>query len=166
MGRLNRDQGQLFYCFNLDEVVPEDHLVRAIAAVLDLSWVHGIYSYSVSAFIVRNDLRVRARTSPLGTGAQRRVHSCQDLAFTTPLMMLKAASALSPSQYMSVPLVKRVMDAMMARRARSPSAAQSVSEKDTNPILTRRLASRCRCKVKEAIKNYRCGSRLFLTQVG
>ena len=41
MGRLNRDQGQLFYCFNLDEVVPEDHSVRAIAAVLDLSWVHG-----------------------------------------------------------------------------------------------------------------------------
>jgi len=41
MGRLNRDQGQLFYCFNLDEVVPEDHLVRAIAAVLDLSWVRG-----------------------------------------------------------------------------------------------------------------------------
>ena len=41
MGRLNRDQGQLFYCFNLDEVVPEDHLVRAIAAVLDLFWVHG-----------------------------------------------------------------------------------------------------------------------------
>src|SRR5262249_54568869 len=41
MGRLNHDQGQLFYSFHLDEVVPEDHLVRAIAAVLDLSWVHG-----------------------------------------------------------------------------------------------------------------------------
>ena len=41
MGRLNRDQGQLLYCFDLDEVVPEDHLVRAIAAVLDLSWVYG-----------------------------------------------------------------------------------------------------------------------------
>jgi transposase len=40
MGRLNRDQEQLFYSFRLDEVVPEDHLVRAIAAVLDLSWVH------------------------------------------------------------------------------------------------------------------------------
>ena len=40
MGRLNRDQGQLFYCFNLEEVVPEDHQVRRIAAVLDLSWVH------------------------------------------------------------------------------------------------------------------------------
>ena len=40
MGRLNRDQEQLFYSFRLDDVVPDDHLVRAIAAVLDLSWVH------------------------------------------------------------------------------------------------------------------------------
>jgi hypothetical protein len=30
----------LFYCFNLEEVVPEDHQVRRIAGVLDLSWVH------------------------------------------------------------------------------------------------------------------------------
>jgi transposase len=41
MGRLKQDQGQLFYSFNLDEAVPDDHLVRKIAAVLDLSWVHG-----------------------------------------------------------------------------------------------------------------------------
>jgi len=41
MGRLERDQGQLFYSFCLEEVVPDDHLVRAISAVLDLSWVHG-----------------------------------------------------------------------------------------------------------------------------
>jgi transposase len=40
MGRLNRDQGQLFYSFCLDQVVPDDHQVRDIAAVLDLSWVH------------------------------------------------------------------------------------------------------------------------------
>ena len=40
MGRLSRDQEQLFYSFCLEEVVPGDHLVRAIAAVLDLSWVH------------------------------------------------------------------------------------------------------------------------------
>src|SRR5204862_6836726 len=40
MGRLNRDQGQLFYSFCLDEVVPADHRVREIAAVLDLSWVN------------------------------------------------------------------------------------------------------------------------------
>src|SRR5580704_7581142 len=39
MGRSSHDQGQLFYSFNLEEVVPDDHLVRAIARVLDLSWV-------------------------------------------------------------------------------------------------------------------------------
>ena len=40
MGRLNHDQGQFFYLFRLDEAVPDDHLVRQIAATLDLSWVH------------------------------------------------------------------------------------------------------------------------------
>jgi transposase len=41
MGRLKHDQGQLFYSFCLDDIVPSDHRVREIAAVLDLSWVHG-----------------------------------------------------------------------------------------------------------------------------
>jgi transposase len=41
MGRLERGQEQLFYAFNLDDAVPQDHQVRSIAAVLDLSWVHG-----------------------------------------------------------------------------------------------------------------------------
>ena len=40
MGRLKRNQGQFFYSFCLDEVVPDDHRVREIAGVLDLSWVH------------------------------------------------------------------------------------------------------------------------------
>jgi transposase len=40
MGRHNRGQEQFFYSFCLDEVVPDDHLVRAVAAVLDLSWVY------------------------------------------------------------------------------------------------------------------------------
>ena len=40
MGRLKGDQSQLFYEFLLDDVVPDDHLVRDISAVLDLSWVH------------------------------------------------------------------------------------------------------------------------------
>ena len=40
MGRHNHDQGEFFYSFRLDEAVPDDHSVRAIAAVLDLSWVH------------------------------------------------------------------------------------------------------------------------------
>ena len=39
MGRLNHDQAQLFYSFSLEEAVPDDHLARKIAAVLDLSWV-------------------------------------------------------------------------------------------------------------------------------
>jgi hypothetical protein len=40
MGRLNHDQEQFFYSFRLDEAVPNDHPLREIAAVLDLSWVH------------------------------------------------------------------------------------------------------------------------------
>ena len=39
MGRLKSDQGQLFYQFNLEDAVPEDHLVRKIDAALDLSWL-------------------------------------------------------------------------------------------------------------------------------
>src|SRR5436305_13089477 len=39
MGRSIRDQEQLFYSSNLEEVVPDDHLVRAITRILDLSWV-------------------------------------------------------------------------------------------------------------------------------
>lgn len=40
MGRHTQEQRQLFYSFDLDAVVPDDHLVRKITAVLDLSWVH------------------------------------------------------------------------------------------------------------------------------
>jgi len=40
MGRLTGGQGQLFYAFNLAEVVPADHVVRRIDAVLDLDWIH------------------------------------------------------------------------------------------------------------------------------
>jgi hypothetical protein len=35
MGRLNHDQGQLFYSFCLADAVPDDHPIREIAAVLD-----------------------------------------------------------------------------------------------------------------------------------
>ena len=38
MGRCKGEQGQLLYAFDL-EVVLDDHQVRKIAAVLDLSWV-------------------------------------------------------------------------------------------------------------------------------
>jgi transposase len=40
MGRLRGHQGQLFYEFHLEDVVPADHLVRRIDAVPDQSWVH------------------------------------------------------------------------------------------------------------------------------
>lgn len=40
MGRQRRGQEQLFYEFSLDEIVPAEHLVRRIDAVLDTSWVH------------------------------------------------------------------------------------------------------------------------------
>ena len=40
MGRQEGGQGQFFYAFDLDRVVPPDHLVRQIDVVLDLSWVH------------------------------------------------------------------------------------------------------------------------------
>jgi transposase len=40
MGRRGDGQGQFFCSFDLDEVVPPDHVVRQIDAILDLSWVH------------------------------------------------------------------------------------------------------------------------------
>ncbi len=40
MGRLESVQNQFFYNFRLDDIVPADHLVRRIDAVLDLSWLH------------------------------------------------------------------------------------------------------------------------------
>ena len=39
MGRLETDQDQFFYSYRLDELVPADHLVRKLDAVLDLSWL-------------------------------------------------------------------------------------------------------------------------------
>src|SRR5437588_4319432 len=41
MGRLKGGQAQRFYQFELDDAVPEDHLVRKIDAALDLSWLRG-----------------------------------------------------------------------------------------------------------------------------
>lgn len=38
---MKHEQVRLFCEFELDEVVPDDHLVREIAAALDLCWVRG-----------------------------------------------------------------------------------------------------------------------------
>ena len=50
MGQLKHEQEQLFYEFRLDEVVPGDHLVREIAAVLDLTWVRAELASYYSPF--------------------------------------------------------------------------------------------------------------------
>ena len=77
MGRLNRDQGQLFYSFNLEAAIPQDHQVRRIASVLDLSWVHGELAPHYSPMgrpsidPVDADRRLRVR-DPLGAGAVSR----------------------------------------------------------------------------------------------
>ena len=43
MGRREDGQGQFFYSFDLDKVVPPDHLVRQIDGLLDLGcWAQGI----------------------------------------------------------------------------------------------------------------------------
>ncbi len=39
MGWLERDQEQFFYEYRLDDLIPADHLVRKVDAVLDLSWL-------------------------------------------------------------------------------------------------------------------------------
>src|SRR5712671_6168375 len=59
MGRLERDQEQLFYSFCLEEVVPDDHQVRAIASVLDLSWVYGELSPHYAVFSRARNERFR-----------------------------------------------------------------------------------------------------------
>ena len=80
MGRREDGQGQFFYSFDLDKVVPPDHLVRQIGAVLDLGWVHqelAPYYSHTGAPLDRSgaddpdaDRRLRV-CDPLGTAALR-----------------------------------------------------------------------------------------------
>ena len=94
MGRLKHDQGQLFYSFCLEDVVPSDHRVREIAAVLDLSWVHGELAPYYSnlgrpsidpvlmirmlilgyVFAIRSERLLRALSSRLNKNRARAVH--------------------------------------------------------------------------------------------
>ena len=41
MGRQDRDQGQLFYEFSLDEMIPTDHLLRRIDGFANADGVQG-----------------------------------------------------------------------------------------------------------------------------
>ena len=44
MGSNDKSQQELFYAFNLDEIVPQDHLLRDIDRVLDLSNLRALTS--------------------------------------------------------------------------------------------------------------------------
>ena len=77
MGRQKNEQAQLFYSFRLDEVVPDDHQVRDIARVLDLSWVHAelapyypkIGRPSIDPVLMIRMLIVGSICDPLGASA-------------------------------------------------------------------------------------------------
>jgi len=76
MGRREEGQGQFFYSFDLDKMVPPDHLVRQIDGLLDLSWVHRelapYYSHTGRSSIdVVDDARSRHRTCQKGLVKQR-----------------------------------------------------------------------------------------------
>jgi transposase len=62
MGRRGDGQGQFFFSFDLDEVVPPDHVVRQIDAILDLSWVHKelapYYSHTGYVFAIRSERQI------------------------------------------------------------------------------------------------------------
>jgi len=51
----------LFYSFDLDAVVPDDHLVREIAAVLDLNWVYSELARPQRSHILLGYLYRRSR---------------------------------------------------------------------------------------------------------
>ena len=72
MGRREHGQGQFFYEFTLDEVVPPDHLVRRIDAVLDLGWVHKDLA-PYQEYVKARGLRWRPTTP---TPADRRLIRC------------------------------------------------------------------------------------------
>ena len=84
MGRLNHDQGQPFYSFCLEEVVPDDHLVREIAAVLPVigprrtraprRLLHGAWRVDLNgrpAGTVSQEDEAHARAQPAAIEAKR-----------------------------------------------------------------------------------------------
>ncbi len=50
MGRVEKDQGQFFYAFNLEERIPKGHLLRSIDHFLDLSGLHDHLAPYYSSF--------------------------------------------------------------------------------------------------------------------
>jgi hypothetical protein len=57
MGRLKSEQVQLFYQFDLEDAVPDDHLVRRIDTALDLSWPRSELALIIRRWGVRRSIR-------------------------------------------------------------------------------------------------------------
>ena len=74
MGRLNHDQGEFFYSFRLDDAVPDDHPVRAIAAVLDL-----ILGTRRASALLSEDWAAFDRSGADDPDAHRRLRICDPL---------------------------------------------------------------------------------------
>ena len=66
MGRREDNQVQFLYAFDLDKVVPADHLVRQIDGVLDLSWVHKELAPSIRSQQPRCCVRSQENSSSKG----------------------------------------------------------------------------------------------------
>jgi transposase len=77
MGRQDRDQGQLFYEFSLDDMIPTDHLLRRInvfatAVLADLHHQLKAFYSEIGRPSVDPELMIRM----LGSAASVRARSC------------------------------------------------------------------------------------------
>jgi hypothetical protein len=118
MGRLKREQGQLFYSFCLNDAVPDDHPVREIAAVLELAWVYAElaphYSEIGRPSIDPNvDRRLRFRDPlracalPRGPGEPWHINGFVGLAFRTGYRItrhsrVRATNAFATKRHIAV----------------------------------------------------------------
>jgi transposase len=84
MGRQDRDQGRLFYEFNLDDVIPRDHLLRRmnvfVAAVLnDLHQQLGAYYSDIGRPSVDPELMIRMLIVGYCYGIRHERRLCEEL---------------------------------------------------------------------------------------
>jgi transposase len=80
MGRQDRDQGQLFYEFSLDEMMPSDHLLRATAVLADLhQQLKAIYS-DIGRPSVDPELMIRMLLVGYCYGIRHERRLCQEVA--------------------------------------------------------------------------------------
>jgi transposase len=66
MGRLKSEQAQLFYQFQLDATVPEDHLARKIDTALDLSWLRSEFAPHYRRWVLSIDPELMIRMLLVG----------------------------------------------------------------------------------------------------